>query len=138
MSLEQNKAIIRQFYKVVNQGNLEQAKEMLAQNIVVHPMKGSVIHGADHFLEHLQIARSSFPDVYYTIEEVIAEADKVVSHGTFTGTHSNEFLGILPTGRRVIFSIVQVDQLADGKLIEHRTVGDSLTMLQQLRGENLI
>ncbi|WGV25837.1 ester cyclase [Halotia branconii] len=68
MSLEQNKAIVLQFYKAVNQGNLEQAKEMLALNIVVHIMTGSVIRSSDNFFEHLQMARSTFPDVYYTIE----------------------------------------------------------------------
>ncbi|MBW4617278.1 MAG: ester cyclase [Desmonostoc vinosum HA7617-LM4] len=138
MSLEQNKAIVLQFYKAVNQGNLEQAKEILAPNIVVHTMTGSVIRGGDNFFEHLQMARSAFPDVYYTIENMIAEDDKVVSHGTFTGTHCREFLGIPPTGKQVKFSIVQVDKLADGKLVEHRTIGDSLTMLQQLRALNLV
>jgi len=68
---------------------------------------------------------------------VIAEDYKVVSHGTFTGTH-RRFLGIPPTGKQVKFSISQVDQLADGKIVEHRTIGDSLTILQQLCGENLV
>lgn len=103
MSLEQNKAIVLQFYKAVNQRNLEQAKKMPAPNIVVHLMSGSVIRGNDNFFEHLQMARSTFPDVYYTIEDVIAEEDKVVSHGTFTGTHRREFLGIPPTGKQVKF-----------------------------------
>lgn len=138
MSLEQNKAIVLEFYKAVNQENFEQAKKMLSPNMVAQLMSGAVIRGGDNFVEHLQMARSTFPDVCYTIEDVIAEDYKVVSHGTFTGTHHREFLGIPPTGKQVKFSIVQVDQLADGKIVEHRTIGDSLTMLQQLRGENLV
>jgi len=78
MSLEQNKAIVLQFYRSFDQGNLEQAKEMVDPNIVVHTL-GSVIRGYDDFIEHVQIIRSTFPDSYLTIEDVIAEDDKVVT-----------------------------------------------------------
>jgi predicted ester cyclase len=71
MLLEQNKTIVLQFYKAVNQENFEQAKEMLDPNIVARLMSGSVIRGGNNFVEHLQMARSTFPDVYYTIAEVL-------------------------------------------------------------------
>lgn len=137
MSLEQNKAIVLQFYKAYNQGNLEQAKEMVAPNIIVHTM-GTVIRGGDDFIEHMQMMRSTFADSYNTIEDVIAEGDKVFTRGTFTGTHRREFLGIGPTGKQVTFSCVQVDRLADGKIVDRWVLGDSLGMLQQLRPENLV
>lgn len=137
MSLEQNKAIVLQVYKAYDQGNLEQMKEMVAPNIVIHTL-GSVIHGSDAFYEYMQIFRSTFPDSYHTFEDVIAEDDKVVTRGTFTGTHSQEFLGIPPTGKQVTCSVVHVDRLRDGKIIEHWGLGDSLAMTQQLRGENLV
>ncbi|MBH8577427.1 ester cyclase [Nostocaceae cyanobacterium CENA369] len=136
MSLEQNKAIVLQFYKAYNQGNLEQAKELIAPNIVVHTL-GTVIHGGDDFFEHMQKMRSTFPDSYHTFEDVIAEDDKVVTRGTFTGTHRLEFLGIPPTSKQVTCSCVQVDRLADGKIVDHWVLGDSLAMLQQLGKETL-
>jgi predicted ester cyclase len=71
MLLEQNKTIVLQFYKAVNQENFEQAKEMLAPNMVAQLMSGAVIRGGNNFFEHLQMARSTFPDVYYTIKEVL-------------------------------------------------------------------
>ncbi|MBW4693819.1 MAG: ester cyclase [Lyngbya sp. HA4199-MV5] len=138
MVLEQNKTIVLEFYKAINQENFEQAKQMLAPNMVAQLMSGAVIRGGNNFVEHLRMARSTFPDVYYTIEDVLAEDDKVVSYGTFMGTQHGEILGIAPMGHQVKFSIVQIDQLADGKIVEHRTIGDSLTMVQQLRGENLV
>lgn len=138
MSLEQNKAIVRQCYKVADQGNLEQAKEMIAPNIVVHLMSGSVIRGSDDFFKYVQMMHSTFPDGYHTFEEVIAEEDKVVSYGTFTDTHRREFLGVPSTGKQVAVSIVEVDRLGDGKIVEHWELFDSLTMLQQLRGKNLV
>ena len=64
MSLEQNKAIVLQFYKVYEQGNLEQAKELIAANIVVDSL-GSVIHGRDKFFEYMQSFRSTFPDIAF-------------------------------------------------------------------------
>lgn len=137
MSLEQNKAIVLQFYKAYNQGNLEQAKEMVVPNIVVHTL-GTIIHGSDDFIQHMQMMRSTFSDSYNTIEDVIAEDDKVFTRGTFTGIHRREFLGISPMGKQVAFSCVQVDQLADGKIVDHWVLGDSLTMLQQLQGETVV
>jgi steroid delta-isomerase-like uncharacterized protein len=134
MSLEQNKAIVLQFYKAYDQGNLAQAKEMVAPNIVVHTL-GTVIHGSDDFFEHMQIIRSIFAGSYYTIEDVIAEDDKVVTRGTFTGIHRGEFLSIPPTGKQVTLAVVQVDRLRDGKIVDHWSLGDSLAVLQQLRGE---
>ncbi|NJO41631.1 MAG: ester cyclase [Cyanobacteria bacterium RU_5_0] len=138
MVLEQNKSIVLEFYKAINQENFEQAKQMLAPNMVAQLMSGAVIRGGNNFVEHLQMARSTFPDVYYTIEDVLAEDNTVVSYGTFMGTQHGEILGIAPMGNQVKFSIVQIDQLANGKIVEHRTIGDSLTMVQQLRGENLV
>ncbi len=137
MSLEQNKAIVLQYYKAYDQGNLEQAKEMVAPNIVVTTFFKSVIRGSDDFFEHMQLMRSIFADSYYTFEEVIAEDDKVVTRGTFTATHRGEFLGIPPTGKQVTCSVVQGDRLEDGKIVEHWSLGDALAVLQQLRGEDL-
>jgi len=70
--------------------------------------------------------RSTFPDAYVTLEDVIAEDDKVVSRGTFTGTHRREFLGIPPTGKQVTFSVIHIEQLGDGKIVDHWVLGDSL------------
>lgn len=77
MSLEQNKAIVLQFYKAFAQGNLEQAKEMVVPNFVVYG-HGPDVLSSDNFFKHLQMMRSTFPDSYHTIEDVIAEDDKVV------------------------------------------------------------
>ena len=137
MSLEQNKAIICQFYKAYNQGNLAQAREMMSPNIVIHTMMGTVIRGSDDSLEQMQERRSIFPDICFTFEEVIAEGDKVVSRGTFTATHCGEFLGIPPTGKQVTSSVVHVDRLEDGKIVEHWSLGDLLSVLQQLCGEDI-
>jgi steroid delta-isomerase-like uncharacterized protein len=137
MSLEQNKAIVLKFYKAFAQGNLEQMKEMTTPNFVVHD-HGPDVLSSDDFFKRLQMTRSTFQDSYHTIEDVIAEDDKVVIRGTFTGTHSQEFLGIPPTGKQVIFPVIQAGRLADGKIVELWMPGLPLDILQQLRGEYLV
>jgi steroid delta-isomerase-like uncharacterized protein len=137
MSLEQNKAIVLQFYKAYARGNLAQAKELLAPDIIVHSL-GSVIHGRDRFCEYMQTFRATFPDSYHTFEDVIAEDDKVVTRGTLTGTHRQEFLGIPPTGKQVTIAVVHIDRLSDGKIVDHWLLDDLMSMMQQLRGENLV
>jgi predicted ester cyclase len=135
MSLEQNKAITLKFYKAFAQGDLGQMKEMIAPNFVAHGHEPDALSG-DEFFQHLQTMRSIFSDSCHAIEDVIAEANKVVIRGTFTGKHQQEFLGSLPTGKQVTFSIVHVARLEDSKIIELWMQDNLLAMMQQLRGEN--
>lgn len=69
---------------------------------------------------------------------VLAEDDKVVTRGTFTGTHRGEYLDIPPTGKQVTISVVHIDRLRDGKVIEHWGLSDALSMMQQFRGEYIL
>nr|MDZ8003371.1 FAD-dependent oxidoreductase [Nostoc sp. DedSLP05]MDZ8100885.1 FAD-dependent oxidoreductase [Nostoc sp. DedSLP01] len=117
MSLAQNKAIVVQFYKAVNQGNLKQAKEMLAPNIVVHTMTGSVIRSGDKFFEHLQMARSAFPDVYYTIEDVIAVEFQAIAVKEIKPS-GNQFDvvfedGTMEKSRKILLAFGVIDEFPD-------------------------
>jgi predicted ester cyclase len=67
MSLEQNKAIVHQFYEAYNQGHLERAKEIVAPNIIIYTW-GATICGCNDVIEYIQMVRSTFSDSYYTIE----------------------------------------------------------------------
>jgi predicted ester cyclase len=74
----------------------------------------------------------AFPDCQFTIEDMIAEGDRVATKKTFTGTHKGEFNGIPPTGRRVTLTFVDILRLRDGKIVEHWLSMDQLSFLQQL------
>ena len=76
--------------------------------------------------------RQAFPDSYSAIEVMIAEGDKVATRKTFYGTHQGEFMGIPPTGRQVSIALIDIVRVADGKVMEHWSMGDSLGMMQQL------
>jgi predicted ester cyclase len=76
--------------------------------------------------------RAAFPDGSMTIEDMIAEGDKVVTRKSYRGTHQGEFLSIPPTGRQIRVGLIDIMRIVDGKVVEHWNVGDDLGMLQQL------
>jgi predicted ester cyclase len=80
-----------------------------------------------------QILTAAFPDLHVQIEDMVAEADRVVIRLTFEGTHSGPFRGIEPTGRRVRFGAIRIYRLTGGKVAETWAYQDALGLLQQLR-----
>jgi predicted ester cyclase len=77
--------------------------------------------------------RTAFPDIHFTVEDLIAEDDKVVVRVTFRGTHQGIFMGIAPTGRQVTGIGVELARLADGKIVEEGWhCYDLLHLLEQL------
>ena len=75
---------------------------------------------------------SAFPDLHLTIEDQIAEGDKVVTRWTARGTHQGPFMGIPPTGKRAVVTGIAIDRFANGKFVENWNNGDDLGLLQQL------
>ena len=133
MSGEENKALVRrvleEFY---NRGNLDIADELFAPNFVNHdpavPMAGDL-----EMLKQQTAARSAgFPDGMTTIEDLIAEEDRVTKRWAYQGTHTSDWNGIPPTGRRVTVSGITIYRLEGGKVAECWWGYDVLSILQQL------
>ncbi len=76
--------------------------------------------------------RTAFPDLHATIHDQIAEGNRVVTRKTFYGTHQGELLGIPATGKQVAFEVIDILQLAGGKITDHWNVVDQLGLMQQL------
>jgi predicted ester cyclase len=132
MSLEQNKAIVLKFYEAFDSKDVERGRELMSTDIVGRGMGTDVLNGYDAFMQYGMMMFSAFPDGRHLLEEVIAEDDKVVTRGFFTGTHQGELMGIPPTGKQVKFSVVHIDRVVDGKIVEHWGQGDTFAMMQQL------
>ncbi|MBH8564026.1 ester cyclase [Nostoc sp. CENA67] len=133
MSTEQNKSIVLQMYKTFDQGNLEQAQEFLAPNFVAYIPGTSEPLNREAFIQSvLMVFHSAFPDGHHTFADVIAETEKVVTRGTFTGTHSGELLGIPPTGKQITIPFFHIDRIVDDKLVEHWGQSDLLSLMQQV------
>jgi len=133
MSAE-NKAIARRFIEEVwNNGNLAVLDELVATNLVDHnpstPGQGSGVEG---FKQVFSTFRTAFPDLHFTVEDMVAEGDKVVSRVTARGTHKGEFAGIAPTGKQGAAEAIDITRIAGGKIVERWGIVDQLGLLQQL------
>lgn len=134
MSAEELKALYRRFItEVANQGNMSVADEILAPDIAEHEkLPPGIPANRDGIKQLFTMIRDAFPDLCITIEDQIAEADKVVARVTLRGTHRGEFLGIPATGKRVAYGAIDISRIARGRLVEHWGIPDYLSLLQQL------
>src|SRR5438128_382424 len=133
MSIEAHKATIRRYVdQVQNQGDLSVIDEIAAPGFVNHsapPGFPATLDGVKRFALEL---RAAFPDSSMTIEDMVAEGDRVATRKTFRGTHQAPFMGIPTTGRSVAIGMVEIVRFEDEKVIEHWLEADMLGMLQQL------
>jgi steroid delta-isomerase-like uncharacterized protein len=129
---EANKALVGRYVEEVwHQGNLDAADEMVAPDFVGHFPEGEAI-GIEGAKEHVIAFRTPFPDIHFTIEDMIAEGDKVAARLTFDGTHTGEMMGIPPTGVQTTVTGIFILQIGDGKLVEVWSIVDMLGIMQQL------
>jgi predicted ester cyclase len=133
MSIEENKAIVRRFFEeLLSTDNFSVADEILAPDFRFY-FAGSP-DPMDHqsYKEFLVMRRAAFPDRHFTVEEMVAEGDKVSARFTMRGTHEGEMRGIAPTGKAVIMTGIDIIRLREGKMVEDRVEVDQLGMMQQL------
>ncbi len=102
MSTEENKAVIRRLIEeFINQGNTAVAEALVAEDhVALGPSPGQE-QGREGLIATIARMRTAFPDLEWTIEDMIAEGDRVAVYFIWRGTHQGEFLGIPPTGKRV-------------------------------------
>ena len=133
MSLIDNKKTVRRFLEeVINLGNQRLADELLAENFVDHNPLPGLPPNREGFKQSFVIFRNTFPDMHYTIEDIIAEEDKVVIRWTATGTQRGELMGIPPTGKNISVTGMDIFRITDGNLAELWLAWDQLGMMQQL------
>ena len=134
MSTEQNKATFQRYVEEVgNEGNLELADEIF-DRYLAHQSDGSVLErGPEDVKGFMGEFREAFPEFHSTIEDQIAEGDKVVTRWTMSGTHQGEFRGIAPTGKQITVTGIGIFRFSDeGKVIESWDNFDQLGMMRQL------
>jgi steroid delta-isomerase-like uncharacterized protein len=131
MSLVENKESVRRLYELLNQGEVEQIADVVVDDYEEHdPLPGQGT-GREGVLDRFTlITRALAP--HFTVEDMVAEGDRVVVRWTNSGTHVGEFAGIPATGRPFTIAGIDIYRLVDGKLSEHWHVIDQLSMLGQL------
>src|SRR5260221_1378366 len=131
---ETNKAKFRRPYEeMFHQGNLAIAEEVIAPDCINHEVPpGMNNRGPESGRQVVMMLRTAFPDLHFTIEELVAEGDTVAGRVTLSGTHQGPLMGMAPTGRSVQQVSMHFVRFRDGKGVEHRAVRDDLGLMQQL------
>jgi steroid delta-isomerase-like uncharacterized protein len=136
MSAEQNKAIVRRWFKdVFEKGNLALANEIFAVDYIDHDPgapPGGWPHGPEGAKAIVGTYRGAFPDLQFNIDDQVAEGDKVVTRWTARGTNTGELMGMPPTGKKAVVTGMDISRMANGKIAETWGQFDALGMLQQI------
>lgn len=129
---EQNKVVVSRYMEeVFNRKNAALLDQLVVSNCVIHTPEGDV-HGLDGLKQIVAGYRVIFPDHHFTVDDLVAEGDKVAIRWTMRGTHSGELRDIRPTGKKVTLTGMSIFRVAGGKIAEDWVSPDTLGLLQQL------
>jgi steroid delta-isomerase-like uncharacterized protein len=130
---EANKALaLSDFEKVWNQGILDAIDEIYDADVVKHMNGRHDIIGIEAIKESVSSLHKNFSDIQFTIEDQIAQYDKVLTHWRWTATHTGELMGIPPSGVRFTITGMAIYQIAGGKIKEIWVNSDAFGLWQQL------
>ncbi len=129
---EEHKALARRAWEeIVNQRNLDAIDEIYVADVVWHVPEGDV-QGSEQVKQFVAVYLSAFPDIRVTVEDAIAEGDKVVTRWTMRGTHQGELMGIAPTERQIELEGITIHRIEGGKIVEEWERYDNLGVMQQI------
>ena len=135
MSVETNMIVLRRFIEEAwNNGNIRVIDELFSQDYVYHPayFVDRELRGTEGIKQLVNFYRSAFPDLRVTVEEMFGDRDEAVVRMSWYGTHRGQFLNAAPTGRQVVFSWININRFANGKIAETWPAVDIMWALQQL------
>ncbi|ELP63618.1 ester cyclase [Streptomyces turgidiscabies] len=131
-----NTATLDRLHSAVNSGDPDVISkaidELVAPDVLFHAPVPMGATGPEALKRVWEVLLRAFPDIHVSVEETVAEGDKVASRNTVTGTHRGEYQGLAPTGRTVTYSEIFICRFAGGQIAEIRGVVDVLTQLRQL------
>ena len=138
MSAEQGKTVVLRFYNELwNERNLNVADEIFAADCVTHQLQSGaetlgVARNAAAIKQHVSEWLTGFPDLRFTVEQMLVEGERVMTQSVMRGTHTGVWLGIAPTNKEVSVRLFVIHRVADGKIIEDWVLVEALGFFQQL------
>lgn len=132
MSLIANKTVIYNWYEEAwNKKNIAVIEQLIDADFVAYdyPEQPTGVGAAKNLVNQYL---SAFPDLHFTIEDILAEDDKVMVRWTASGTHKGELMGAAPTNKQMTVKGVTISRIANGKIVEFWDSFDQLGMLKQL------
>ena len=128
-----NKQIVLDFYRqVMSEGKIELAERFISPAYKDHNAPPHAAVGVAGLLAHLNGIRKTFPDFKMQCHEAVAEGEWVALRVTAEGTHSGEWMGIQPTGKKIFLKGINLDRVVDGLIVEHYGEADTVSMLVQM------
>jgi steroid delta-isomerase-like uncharacterized protein len=133
MAEEASKAIVRRYYEeVFNARNVDLVDVLAAEDYIEHDPFPGQGNGRRDLKARVAAILGAFNPMRFSIEDVVAEGERVVVRWTQTGTQSGNFMGVPPTGKEVTIAGIDIHAVRDGRMAEHWHVVDQLALLQQL------
>ena len=133
MSPEDNKTIIRTYVETIwNRQQIDRADELVAPDFLDHAALPGQTPGLAGAKQKWAMYQTGIPDLHVTIDDLVAEGDKVAARRSYEGTHRGELLGIPASGKRVQIGGISIFRVAEGKITEHWEQIDGLALMQQL------
>jgi steroid delta-isomerase-like uncharacterized protein len=134
VTTEDNRAWIRRYFldEVWNKGNVALVPKLFAPDCRVHDPTIAGISGPDGVIRFVTMCRAAFPDLQLTIEDQIADGNKVATRFTLRGTQTGRFLDIAPTGKQVTVTGMNIAHVLHGRIVESWLLRDDLGLLHQL------
>ena len=132
-----NKARFRRIEDAVNTGDVEVISntidELVAPDVLIHmPLAVEAPRPHEAFRQLWAMLLRGLPDLHLTIEDLIAEGDKVVMRASVTGTHQGQYMGVQPTGKSIIYNEIFIWRFVGGRIAEMWGVVDIFSQLKQL------
>lgn len=133
MITENNKAVMRRFVEFINTASEELAEQLISPDAIFYvPGRPEPIRGPVGYLAIIGMMRSGFPDIQWTLDEMVTEDDKVAARFTMRGTHLGIFFGMPPTKRKIEVQAINFYHLASEQIVEEYGQPDLLGLLQQI------
>jgi len=132
MSTEENKANVRRFADGLNQKNVAVIDELCTPDYVNHDPANPQVRSREDYKQWFTGLSAAFPDLHFTIDDILAEGDKVAYRFTLRATHSGSWRGAAPTGKSITVTGTAITRIRDGKFAEDWVNTDALGLVQQL------
>lgn len=133
MTVSKNKGVVLRFNReFLERGNADVLKEIVADDFINHTAPGTVANNVEGLKQFVSMLHKGFSDFEIEIQEQVGENDLVATRKTMKATHTGEIMGHQPTGKTVVFNIMDFVRLRDGKYVEHWGRNDIMQVIQQL------
>jgi predicted ester cyclase len=128
---QENKELVLLMYQEFDNGHLDAFERSISPDFAARVM-GNMTLDWEGFTEFGSQFLSAFPDGRHVFDDVVVQGEYVVTIGGYRGTHTGELMGIAPTGRQINLAVMHLDRVKDGRIVEHRGIGNALDLMNQL------